>query len=51
MKDATHLELLVGILSVLIFIYRFVIVMIPMMQEGIKERNYGKVMNSLTLLV
>ena len=51
MKEATNIELIVGVLSLFIFFYRMVVIMFPLMQEGIKERNYGKVMNSLTLLV
>ena len=51
MKDASNIELIIGMLSVIIFIYRMVAVMFPMMQEGFREKNYGKIMNSLTLLV
>ena len=51
MKGATNIELIVGLLSLLIFFYRMVVIMFPMMQEGFKEKNYGKVMNSLTLLI
>ena len=51
MKSATSVEILIGMLSLVIFIYRLIVVMFPMFQDGIKERNYGKMMNSLTLLV
>ena len=51
MKQATNTELIIGLLSVFIFIYRMIVIMMPMMKEGIKEKNYGKIMNSLTLLV
>ena len=51
MKQATNTELIIGLLSVLIFVYRMIVIMMPMMKEGIKEKNYSKIMNSLTLLV
>lgn len=51
MKEVTNIELIIGLLSVIVFIYRMVVVMIPMMQEGFREKNYGKIMNSLTMLV
>ena len=51
MKQATNTELIIGLLSVFIFVYRMIVIMMPMMKEGIKEKNYSKIMNSLTLLV
>ena len=45
------LELFVGIISLFIFFYRLTILMIPMFMKSLKERNYGQVLNSLTLLV
>lgn len=49
--QATNLELFVGIISIFIFFYRLFILMIPMFTKALKERNYGQVLNSLTLLV
>ena len=49
--EITKLELFVGIISVFIFFYRLVILMIPMFLKSIKEKNYGQALNSLTLLV
>lgn len=51
MKDATLLQLIMGLFSIIVFLYRAVVLMIPMIQEGIKERQYGKIMNGLTMLV
>ena len=51
MKEATNIELIVGVVSLLIFFYRIVAIMFPMMQDGLKEKNYGKIMKSLTLLI
>jgi len=45
------LELFVGFVSLFIFFYRFVVLMIPMFMKSLKEKNYGQVLNSLTLLV
>ena len=45
MKQATNTELIIGLLSVLIFVYRMIVIMMPMMKEGIKEKNYGKIMS------
>ena len=49
-QPAIH-ELIIGILSVFIFIYRTIVIMLPMLNSGIKEKNYTKVVNSFTLLV
>lgn len=51
MKDASSIEILVGILSVIIFLYRLIVIMVPMAHDGFREKNYSKIMNSLTLLV
>ena len=37
-KDPSIFELIIGILSVIIFIYRTVVIMIPMFKTGIKEK-------------
>lgn len=50
-KNPTLTELIVGLLSLIIFIYRIIVIMLPMLKEGIKEKNQGKIFNSLTLLV
>ena len=49
--EVTKLELFVGIISIFIFFYRFIILMVPMFMKSIKEKNYGQALNSLTLLV
>ena len=38
MKQATNTELIIGLLSVFIFVYRMIVIMMPMMKEGIKEK-------------
>ena len=40
-KDLSIFELIIGI-YVIIFIYRTVVIMIPMFKTGIKEKNYTK---------
>tara|TARA_B100000073_G_C23728355_1_gene569999 strand:+ start:1743 stop:1901 length:159 start_codon:yes stop_codon:yes gene_type:complete len=50
-KEPNILEIIIGLLSVMIFIYRTVVIMLPMLNTGIKEKNYTKVLNSFTLLV
>ncbi len=50
-KNPNLLETLVGIFSIFIFVYRLIVLMYPMMAEGIKQQNYTKIFNSLTMLV
>ena len=50
-KNPTIYELIIGLLSVIIFIYRIIVIMLPMFNSGIKENNYTKILNSFTLLV
>lgn len=49
--EVSKLELFVGLVSLFIFLYRLVILMIPMFIKSFKEKNYSQVLNSLTLLV
>ena len=37
-KNPTLTELIVGLLSLIIFIYRIIVIMLPMLKEGIKEK-------------
>ena len=50
-KNANLLESLVGIFSIFVFLYRLIVLMYPMLVEGIKQQNYSKIFNSLTMLV
>mgnify|MGYP006095939945 CR=1 FL=1 len=47
MKDLSYI---VGSMGVIIFIYRFTMVLLPMLIKGIKEGNYETIFNSFTLL-
>ena len=49
--EISPIHLLIGILSIIIFIYRTVVLMIPMMRDAIKKNNMRDMMNALTLLV
>ena len=49
--EISPIHLLIGILSIIIFIYRTVVLMIPMMHDAIKKNNMRDMMNALTLLV
>tara|TARA_B100001989_G_C24126936_1_gene263662 strand:+ start:298 stop:486 length:189 start_codon:yes stop_codon:yes gene_type:complete len=51
MKDFTLIELIIGLASLFIFLYRTVVLMIPMFLEAYKEKDYGHMLKSLTLLV
>lgn len=51
MKDFTLTQLIIGLASLCIFFYRITVLMIPMFMESYKEKNYGHMLNSLTLLV
>jgi len=50
-KQPALYELIIGLLSVIIFIYRLIVIMVPMFNSGLKEKNYTKVLNSFTLLI
>ena len=50
MNFAIH-ELLIGILSLIVFIYRFFYMMIPMFTDALSKNNYSELLKSLTLLV
>ena len=49
MKNYT--EIIVGIMSILIVLYRIKNIMIPMVSQGIKEKDMGKVLVSFTQMV
>jgi hypothetical protein len=51
MIDFSFLELIVGLASLLIFIYRIIVIMYPMMKDAIKRGNHGDMLKSLTLLI
>ena len=51
MKDFTLTQLIIGLASLCIFFYRTMVLMIPMFMESYKEKNYGDMLKSLTLLV
>lgn len=42
---------LVGLMSIFIFLYRFLYLLVPMFNEGLKNKNYDMIFKSLTLLV
>ncbi len=42
---------IVGIMALIVFIYRFFYLLIPMLFKGIKEKNNKLIFNSLTMLV
>lgn len=58
MKSATTPQYIIAILSVMhfismcsVFMYRFVYIMIPMIAEGLKKKDLGTILKSLTMLV
>ena len=50
-KPPSILETIIALLSIIVFLYRTIVLMYPMLMLGIKENNYSKIFNSLTLLV
>ena len=44
-------KIIIGLLSVLIFIYRLIFLMYPMLSSGIKKNDMVMIFDSLTLLV
>ena len=42
---------IIGIMSVIIFFYRLVYLLIPMLLKGIKEKDNKSIFNSFTMLV
>ena len=51
MKHQEKLYVFMGILALIVFIYRFFYLMIPMLFQGIRKNNIKIIMDSLTLLV
>jgi hypothetical protein len=45
------LATIVGILALIVVLYRIIYLMIPMLIKGIKTRNYYHIFNSFTLIV
>ena len=45
------LDLIVGIMALLIVIYRSIVIMIPMIKIGIKNKDIYKIFSAFTLLV
>jgi hypothetical protein len=46
-----YITVLVGIMSILIIIYRIIYLMIPMIKFSIEKKNIYKFFESLTLLI
>ena len=45
------LSLIVGIMSIFVVFYRIIKIMIPMLLQGIKDKNIYRIMTSFTQLV
>ena len=45
------IDLIVGFMSLFIFLYRFILVAIPMFKEAYNQENYHDMALSLTMLV
>ena len=45
------LAILVGIMSTFIVLYRIIVLMIPMIESGIKTHNIAKIFSALSLLL
>jgi len=48
LKTATFI---VGIMAILIVLYRIIFLMVPMIKDGIDTKNYEKIFSALSLLV
>lgn len=44
-------EYLIAIFALIVFIYRFIVLLIPMFLEGLRLGNTKTMLNSLTMLV
>lgn len=51
MISPTYIELIMGILSIIVFLYRSAYVMVPMLLDGLAKNNYSQIVKSFTLLV
>ena len=49
--DTKEIQIFIGILALIVVLYRLMFLMIPMFSEGFKEKNYAKMFKSLSLLV
>jgi len=50
-KTALTTEYIIGILSLIVFFYRTIYIMFPMMYEGYAKNNVSLIMKSFTMLV
>ena len=48
-QDFLSIEMIIGLLSVFIFAYRTIVLMIQMMKQAIAKQDMRQFMNSLTL--
>lgn len=49
--DTKQLQALIGVFASIVVLYRFVFIMMPMFKEGYKQKDYSKMLKSLSLLV
>ena len=49
--DTKNLQALIGILAAIVVIYRIIFMMVPMLSEGFKDRDYAKMLKSISLIV
>ena len=46
-----HLEIIVGVMSILVVLYRIIYLMIPMLKDGFKRGDFGEIFSALSLVV
>ena len=49
--DTEEFRIFIGILALIVIIYRVLFIMIPMMKEGIHKKNLGIIMKSFSIIV
>lgn len=49
--DTETLQIIIGILAGIVVIYRIIFMMVPMLTEGFNEKNYAKMIKSISLIV
>lgn len=45
------IDMSVGIMSILVILYRIIYLMIPMITSGLEKHNYSKILGGLSLIV
>lgn len=50
-EKLTIIDIVITVMSLVVFLYRFIMLAIPMFKSGLRDKNYKDVAMSFTMLV